>query len=171
MGVAGKKRRRIDEGYFTGVAEHDGAMYAANDDIRVYEQTCGWKECRRINLECGSQTITLSIHDSIIYVCLRGKTKLMAYSLSGEQMGSWVSLGGEEAGELSDPFLCMTGTDCAVLIADRDNNRLQVLGADRQWSVVSMQPPVRRPKSALLHRGRLLVASYRDNTLYEYEPK
>ena len=173
MRVAGQKRRCIDEGWFNGVAEHDGALYAAKyseSSIRVYEQAGGWKECRRIDLGCESQDITISIHDNIIYACLCGGAKLLAYSLSGEQIGSWGSKGNREAGELDHPYLCMTGTGGAVLIADRGNDRLQVLGTDRQWSVVSLQPPVERPRSALLHRGRLLVASYW-NTLYVYDQK
>ena len=173
MRVAGKKRHCIDEGEFTGVAEYDGALYAVDDDIRVYEQAGGWKECRRIDLRCGFQVRTLSIQDNMIYACLCDDAKLVAYSLSGDQMGSWGSMGmGKgEAGELSCPYLCMTGTGGAALIADKYNDRLQVLGADRQWSVVSLQPPVKGPRSALLHRGRLLVASYLDNTLYVYESK
>ena len=170
MRVAGKKRHCIDEGYFTGVAEHDGSLYAVDDDIRVYEQAGGWKECRRFDLGCGSQTITISIHDTMMYVCLYGDSKLLAYSLSGKQLGSWGSKGEEEVGELDHPYLCMTGTGGAVLIADTDNDRLQVLNADRKWSVVSLQPDVWRPKSALIHCGRLLVASG-DTTLYVYDPK
>ena len=169
MYVAGKKRR-IDEGNFTGVAEHDGALYAVDDDIRLYEQAGGWKERRRIDLGVESQTITISIHDNMIYACLCSNAKLLAYTLSGEPMGSWGNKGYGEAGELSDPFLCMTAIGGAVLIADENNDRLQVYGADRQWSIVSLQPPVERPRSALLHRGRLLVASYW-NTLYVYESK
>ena len=169
MHVAGKKPRRIDEGYFTGVAEHNGALYAVDNDIRVYEKAGGWKECRRIDLGCVSQIITLFIHDNMIYVYLCDDAKLMAYSLSGEQMGSWGSKGEGEAGELNGPFLCMTGKGGALLIADRDNDRLQVLGANRQWSIVSLQPPVKWLKNALLHRGRLLVTSELDDTLYVYE--
>ena len=173
MHVAGKKRRCIDEGEFTGVAEHDGALYAAKfeGNIRVYEQAGGWKECRRIDLGCGSQMITISLHDNMIYACLRETANLLAYSLSGKPMGSWGSRGNREAGEFSAPFLCITGTGATVLIADYYNHRLQVLNANRQWSVVSLQPPVERPSSALLHGGRLYVASEIDKTLYVYEPK
>ena len=174
MRVAGKKRRSIDEGWFTGVYEHDGAFYAAEHytgSIRVYEKTGGWKECRCIDLGCGSQNITISIHDNMIYACLLSDTKLMAYSLSGEQKRSWGNAGIGKAGELDVPYLCMTDAGGAALIADSDNNRLQALGANRQWSIVSLQPPVMEPMSALFHCGRLFVTSFKDKRLYVYDPK
>ena len=84
-------------------------------------------------------------------------------------MGFWGSEGKGEAGELKYPILCMTGTGGAALIADESNNRLQVLGADHQWSILSLQPPVKEPISALFHRGRLLVTSASDKTIYVYD--
>ena len=67
----------------------------------------------------------------MIYACLVGNAKLLAYRQSGESMGSWGGWGKGEAGELDIPYLFMSGTGGAVLIKDTDNNRLQVLGADR----------------------------------------
>ena len=169
--VSGKNRCRIDKGYFTGVSEHDGGLYAAEytGKIHVYEQVGEWKECRRIDLGLKMQEITLSIQDVMIYVCLCRDSKLVTYSLSGIKLGSWGSEGCEEAGDLDEPDLCIVGTGGAALVADTRSYRLQVLSADRQWSVVSLQPPVRMPMSALLYRDRLLVASEKDNTLNVYK--
>ena len=153
---------------------HADRLYAADCDtgsIRVYEQEGDWTQCHDIDLPCAAQHITLSISGGVIYACLSCDNKLMAYSLSGTLQGYWGSYGKGEVGELHAPYLCMTDADGAALIADMFKDRLQVVSARRQWSVVPLQPPVQWPRSALLHRGRLYVASWRSKTLYVYESK
>ena len=170
--VTGEERRRIAEGWFTAVVEHAGRLYAGYHNkasIRVYEYANDWTHCDTIDLQCGYQDITLSISGGVLYACLLYVHKLVAYSLAGELQGTWGRRGLGEVGTLHSPLLSMTDAGGAALIADWGNSRLQVLSARRQWSVVPLQPPVERPMSALLHRGKLYVASYSYKTLYVYE--
>ena len=64
----------------------------------------------------------------------------------------------------------ITDAGGAALIADCVNDRLQVMSASRQWSVVQLEP-AERPASALLLNGRLFVASGEDEAVYIYEFK
>ena len=64
-----------------------------------------------------------------------------------------------DAGQLSSPVISNDDDDGSVLIADRDNNRLQVMSEQGEFSVLQLQPSVSEPRSAALFDNRLYVTS------------
>ena len=60
---------------------------------------------------------------------------------------------------LNCPYLCMVDGDEGMLIADCNNERLQVRERSGQWSVLDLQPPVIRPNGAVVIDNRLYVSA------------
>ena len=63
-----------------------------------------------------------------------------------------------EPGVLRVPYVCRSDADNSVLIADRDDNRLQVMRADGQWSVVELGERIDNPRAALWWNHEFFVA-------------
>ena len=98
-------------------------------------------------LKCGSST------DGVIKV----------YSLSGELLQTYGTSGVGDAGQ----FICNDDDDGSVLITD--NDRLQVMSEQGEFSVLQLQPPVPGPRSAVLFNNHIYVTSTRPSTtIYKY---
>ena len=98
-------------------------------------------------LKCGSST------DGVIKV----------YSLSGELLQTYGTSGCGDAGQ----FICNDDDDGSVLITD--NDRLQVMSEQGEFSVLQLQPPVPGLCSAVLFNNNLYVTSSAyNNTICKY---
>ena len=69
---------------------------------------------------------------------------------------------------MSFPYIAASDSEGAVLIADMDNYRLQVLSASRKWSIVQLEPGVLQPYGALIVGGKLYVNAYCNEELQMY---
>ena len=58
--------------------------------------------------------------------------------------------------------------DCSVLIVDWGNDRLQVMSEQGEFTVLQLQPPVSRPRSAVLFKNNLIVASIDKFQIHKY---
>ena len=76
--------------------------------------------------------------------------------------------GRSDVGQLDCPFISGDDDDGSVLIADWGNNRLQVMSEQGEFSVLQLQPPVSRPRSAVLFNNNLYVTSYDKKAIYKY---
>ena len=63
-------------------------------------------------------------------------------------------------GVLCGSRLCQVDVDGSALVADRNNDRLQVMRADGTWSVVDLDQPVSYPAGAVWCNASLYVANY-----------
>ena len=165
--------KQIITGHFTGVVRHHNRYYAANIDtttIHVYEHTGEWKQCHSFSVNAEKYNeITLCISNNLLYVCLSGDNRIDIFSLDGHLRSSTDSNGDGGPRQLSCPFICATDDAGAALIADYSNNRLQLLSANGQWSIVQLQLPVEDPWGACLVNDTLYVNEWYNKSLHAYK--
>ena len=162
---------QIAKSLFTGVVRHQQRYYAVTDQatVHVYEQTNEWKQHHSYSIKGSkNQIITLGITKKLLYVSFALEHRIDIFSLEGKLKSSTGKKGHGAAGELSAPRICTTDDADNVLIADRSNNRLQNLNAIRQWSFVSLQPPVESPSCACLESDTLYVNENEKKLLHAY---
>ena len=98
-----------------------------------------------------------------LFACSINDAKVFVLSQSGGKLLATLGEPGHQtAGKLCWPLLCDVDTEGFVLVADRDNNRLQVCDRAGQWSVPCLQPPVARPTGAAIIDNKFYVASCGD---------
>ena len=114
-------------------------------------------------------TLTLSISNNQLKCCSIGDDSIKVYSLSGELLQTYGTLGRGAAGQLYCPYISDDDDDGSVLIADRNNNRLQVMSEQGEVSVLQLQPPVSQPRSAVLFESHMFVTSWNKKTIYRYK--
>ena len=113
-------------------------------------------------------TIKLRVINNDV-ICSSGtNSEIHAYSLNGELLQAHGTPGSGEAGRFSKPYICDVDTAGSVLIADRDNNRLQVMSEQGEFRVLELQPEVSKPVSAVLFNGHLYVTSGDKKTIRKY---
>ena len=121
----------------------------------------GWRHLRSIehDFEEKGHILTLSITNTQLKCCSRGDDTIKVYSLSGELLQTYGTRGRGDAGQLDCPYISDDDDDDSVLIADNGNDRLQVMSEQGEFSVLQLQPPVSRPRCAVLFNNQLYVAS------------
>ena len=129
-----------------------------------------WSKIRSIDHDFSKKAfpLTLSISNNQLKCCSFGDDIIKVYSLSGELLQTCGTRGRGDAGQLYWPFVSDDDDDGSVLIADYGNDRLQVMSEQGEFSVLQLQPPVSRPRSAVLFNNQLYVTSEHDNAIYKY---
>ena len=158
----------ISKGDFAAVVHHQGRCYAANRDtktIYMFEQYADqWKQIYSFSINTkNGDFISLGILNNLLYVCSFNDNKIYAYTLSGDFQFTTGKYGKEAPGELSWSRIFDTNTSGTALISDYHNNRLQVLSASGQWSIVQLDPPVKSPLGACLVNDTLYVSHKNEN--------
>ena len=90
------------------------------------------------------------------------------YSLTAEFLQAYGTRGRGDAGQLYNPYILDDDDDGSVLIADRNNHRLQVMSVQGELCVLQLQPPVSRPYGAVLINNKLYVTSDDNKEIYRY---
>ena len=112
--------------------------------------------------------VTLSVRNEQIKCCSASDSQIAVYSLSGELLQTHGERGRGNAGRLKYPYICTDDDDGSVLIADCQNNRLQVMSEQGEFSVLQLQPPVSQPRIAILFNNQLYMTSFWGQTLLKY---
>ena len=120
-------------------------------------------------LQCGlGDWIALSVKNSKIKCCSNDDHKIAVYSLTAEFLLAYGTRGRGDAGQLYNPYILDDDDDGSVLIADRNNHRLQVMSEQWKFNVIQLQPPVSRPDGAVLINNKLYVTSDDNKKTYRY---
>ena len=123
----------------------------------VYKHSgSGWVKVQSFSVDL-DDWITLSVKNNQIKCCSSRNGKIAVYSLSGELLQTYGTRGCGNTGQLDWPYICADDDDGSVLIADRRNNRLQVMSEQGEFGVLQLQPPVSSPCSAVLIKNQLYV--------------
>ena len=117
----------------------------------------------------GGDFVTLAAANGKLFACSVCDAKVFVLSQSGEVLQTHGKPGSGLAGELNEPELCAVDSEESMLVADRDNDRLQVCDVSGQWSVLDLQPPVKRPvRAAVIDNKLYVVCSSVEHTLLVY---
>ena len=169
----------IESGWFTSVVVHGDLIYAAAYNIvtanKIYvlrhtdQLPKPWERIHRFSVMRGN--ITLRVRKDQIMVCSAAKNRIAVYSMNGELECTYGKKGYSSSGHVYDPIICNDDDDGSVLIADRYNNRLQVMSPCRVFSIVMLEPSVQWPVGAALYENSLFVTSSAAKIIYKYEEK
>ena len=168
MHIAAGKIKRIANGSFRSIVVHQDQVYAADSEkcqtqVFQYKEASSpaeWLQLRSIDHDFNAKgsTLTLSISNNQLKCCSDVDDSIKVYSLSGELLQTHGTSGRGDAG-LYSPYISDDDDDGSVLIADRLNNRLQVMSEQGEFSVLQSQPRVSGPSSAVLFNNQLYVMS------------
>ena len=103
--------------------------------------------------------LMLQVSDVLMYVCSYDYALVYVMNHEGDvirRCGRKGFYGG--AGELLEPRLCHIDFESALLLTDTGNGRLQVLSADGEWGLATLEKPVPRPSCAYFMKRQLFVA-------------
>ena len=139
-------------------------MYAARlgipHTVDVYDSST-WRRLREIPTPCCSATEfsphTLQVTDDHILVCCFDEDELHVLSHSGELLQTTSGEPMNAPGVLRSPYLCQVDAEGSVLVADKANDRLQVMAADGTWSVVDLDQTVTHPMGAVWYKMSLYI--------------
>ena len=168
----GITKNRINATGFSSVTVHQDQVYAAtlNDPktVIVYKHSGrDWNKVHSFTVAMEG-FITLSVKNNSMKCSSTREDKIEVYSLSGELLQTHGTWGSDDAGELSCSAICADDEEGSVLIADRDNNRLQVMSEKGEFTVLQLQPPVTEPCSAVVFNDKLYVTSDDNKKIYKY---
>ena len=129
-----------------------------------------WEQIHSFSIDTTTgRFITLGISNDLLYVCALYDDKIDAYTLKGAFRFTTGKQGKSASGDLYWPRICDTDASGAALIADCGNHRLQVLSANGQWSIVPLDPPVKRPWGACFVNDALYVCHGTNISCYNCE--
>ena len=114
-------------------------------------------------------TISLCIANNLVYMGLSLAGRIDILSLEGELQSSTGCKGKGGPGQLSCPYICTTDDAGTAIIADSDNDRLQLLNANGQWNTVQLKPSVEGPMSACLMNDTLYVNECDNEMIHAYK--
>ena len=153
----------IDSGDFRSVVVHQDLVYAADSSknqtqVFQYNATSSprWTHIRSIDhdFEKKGATLTLSISNNQLKCCSYAIGSIKVYSLSGDLLLTHTA---SNTDQFYRPIISDDDDDGSVLIADCYNDRLQVMSEQGEFSVLQLQPPVSKPRSAVLFNNHLYV--------------
>ena len=126
-----------------------------------------WERVNRFSVIRGN--ITLSVQNNNMLVCSAGDNRIAVYSMSGEFENSYGTKGQGIDDRLDGPIICNDDDSGSVLIADRYNNRLQVMSQQGEFSIAVLKPSMECPVGAALFGSNLFVTSSAANAIYKYK--
>ena len=169
--VVGKIISCLASDDFSSVVVHRDQVYAADcsknqTEVFRYNKTRLPRWLNVISIKHTFKTknsaLTLSIScNNRRKCCSAGDDIIKVYSLNGMLLHTHGTRGSDDAGQLHCPYIGDDDDDGSVLIADWGNDRLQVMSEQGEFSVLQLQPPVSRPRSAVLFNNQLYVTTAR----------
>ena len=154
---SGKYLHKIAAGVFTGVCSSDKKVFAYDHkrkQIIVYEKKYNkWNEIQRIDLENIQNIHTkFSVSHGKLFISNYNSNHIQQCNSQGN-LELILGSDGSQAVELKYPILCSADRSGNFLVADKNNNRLQVyLSRQQTWHSVNLQSDsiLSRPYDALV---------------------
>ena len=190
--VSGELIRTITEECYNDLAIHNGQLFAADvisPAIHIYNCRT-WQRLRTISTPCSNKEHERSLYPHRICV---NKTEialscfmqnriyvLEPHGTLKQSHGSEIQISTQSSSpeevehstinsKLRKSFICQVDIEGAVLVADAGNRCMLILTSEKQWRCVTLSDGVICPIDAVWWKGRLYVATARDNKLTVYE--
>ena len=164
----------LQKGVYSGVIFHQNHLYATEcneNEIHVFDHKRSVLiQTRTVKLRFSEPGGTLRIRAANNRLTCSTTThhEILVYSLSGEFLQAYGRPGSGDADRLDSPIICDVDTAGNVLIADCDNDRLQLMSEQGEFCVLDLQPHVSHPESAVIFNGYLYATAYNECAVYKY---
>ena len=93
---------------------------------------------------------------------------MKVYSLSGELLQTYGTWDYGDVGYFRHAVINEDEDDGSVLIADQVSSTLQVMTEQGEFSALQLQPPVSKPRSAVLFNNQLYITSWHGELIKKY---
>ena len=158
---------------FTSVVVHGDHVYAATDDdqsIYIYEHDVSGNKWTKVHsFNTGLEGfVTLSVTNQRIRCCSVLNETVNVYSLHGELLNA-LDTCRHEGDSDGAPFICDDDESGRMLTVDAACGRVQVLNEQGEFFVLKLQPPVSKPRDAVLFNNQLYVTCQNTPMIYKYE--
>ena len=171
------KKGRIIGGHWTSVVVNGSLVFAvSNDPAQVYVLqylNLKWSKVRSFKTNGTPGKIsTIAISNDNIVSCSSETNDYYFYSIQGKLQVVFDGPGGDNVGKAETdahyPYLCGGDAAGSLLIAEQQEYGLQVLSKDGKFRSLKLQPDVKMPRRAVLHKKTLFVVDMLDNKLFKY---
>lgn len=155
---------------YSSIAVYGDEVFAAcagQSVIHVYRYRQWWSKVTSFTVS--DPWNTLSVHNNRLKCCSRDGNTVDLLTLTGDMLLTYGDgfcqgqggAGGEgQQQQLHTPTICDQDADGSVLIANRGNDRVQVMSERGYFSSVHLQPAAVKPDSVVLFRNDLFVTSW-----------
>ena len=168
---------RLQVGSFSCVIFHQNQLYAADcykNEIHVFDyKRKALTKIRTIKLrykessDIDDRFFKLYATNNRLICSSSENHEIYVYSSNGECLQTYGKLGSGDEGCLDTPVIGDSDVAGCVLVADYENNRLQVMSEQGEFFVLDLQSEVSKPSVTAIFNDHLYVASdWR--TLYKY---
>ena len=165
---------RLQVGSFSCVIFHQNQLYAADcykNEIHVFDyKRKALTKIRTIKLrykESSDGVLKMCAANNRLTCSATENHEIQVYSSDGEFLHTYGKFGSVGAGCLDTPLIGDSDVAGCVLVADCNNDRLQVMSEQGQFFVLDLQPEVSKPLGAAIFNDHLYVAS-ECKTLHKY---
>ena len=172
LDCAGTTKCQIHAADFVSVVVYQNDVYAASaDDSTIYVfkyDGVQWEKVRSFGVDLGG-IVSLSVRNDQIKCCSVMYETTNVYSLTGELLDCKDTCRHADNRLNGCPFICDDSDDASLLLVDVSCGRVQVMNEQGELCVLSLEPPVSQPRSALLYSNHLYVTSLDTNCIYTYD--
>ena len=150
ISAEGELLETIHDGNFYNVCTCGDRLYALEyntHQVYTFQHKYGvWNNLKTLQLtklkhsKYNQLANTLQVYNGDVYVYIWGFDTVYRYNMDGVLIGQYGGEGkGGGAGRLYAGRLCGHDRTGTLLVCDRDNKRIQVLGADGKWSITCLK--------------------------------
>ena len=153
---------KFSEYSYKDLCTHNGKLFAIQSEsycLDIYEQKNGmWHWTQEVSMGyhfSGDDTI-ITDH-TCLYICVKGLSKILKYSLEGELINEFGSKG-TKPGEFRMPSVCGIDKCGNLIVCDSRNHRIQVMTNNHTWLEYSLSE-VTFPFDILVHGNFVYIIS------------
>ena len=164
LDIDGKFVSKFSEDHYKDMCTHNGKLFAIESGSRcldIFAQQNGmWMYLQKISMDYHfSGEDTMITDHTCLYICVKGISKILKYSLEGELINEFGSKG-TDPGEFRMPSICGIDKCGNLIVCDAKNHRIQVMVNNYTWLDYSSSE-VTFPTDILLYDDFVYILSGR----------
>ena len=151
---------KISEYHFKDLCTSNGKLFAIEAGTEIFSifelQNGMWEHIQEISMDYhfGGDDTMITDH-SYLYICVKGRSKILKYSFEGKLLKEFGSKGTDK-GQFRMPSVCGIDKYGNLLVCDSNNHRIQVMTTDYNWHVYPTSE-VKYPNDILIHNDIVYV--------------
>ena len=151
---------KFSEDQFKDISTQTGKLFAIearSHNLCIYELQNGmWTYIQEISMDYHfSCDDTMLTDQNCLYICVKGLSKILKYSLEGELINEFGSKG-TEPGEFHMPSVCGIDKYGNLIVCDSQNHRIQVMITNHTWLMYPLSE-IKFPSDLLVHNDFVYI--------------